>query len=96
MCLVPPSAMGFQTLIYIAYKYGSDFDIAFNPIKSMCMVTKPSKLHLKGPTSIYILISHLRVYCPGTYILFNNPSLYNSQVVILYLCFICLWAVGLK
>ena len=44
------SAMGLQTLIDIAYKYGSDFDIGFNPKKYMCMVTKPSKFHLKCPT----------------------------------------------
>ena len=50
MCLVAPSAMGLQTLIDIAYKYGSDFYIGFNPKKSMCMVTKPSKFHLKCPT----------------------------------------------
>ena len=35
LCLVAHSAMGLQTLIDIAYKYGSDFDIAFNPNKSM-------------------------------------------------------------
>ena len=52
--------------------------------------------HCSGAYVIYILISHLRVYWPGTYILFNNASIYNRQVVILYLYFICLWAVGLK
>ena len=39
LCLGAPSAMGLQTLIDIVYKYGYDFDIVFNPNKSMCMVT---------------------------------------------------------
>ena len=37
-------------VIDIAYKYGSDFDVVFNPNKSICMVTKLSKFHLKCPT----------------------------------------------
>ena len=41
ICLLASTASAMQTLSDVCYEYGTDHDILFNPIKSICTVFKP-------------------------------------------------------
>ena len=41
ICLLAPSASAMQSLLDVCYEYGTDNDILFNPINSVCTVFKP-------------------------------------------------------
>jgi hypothetical protein len=64
LCLLAPSAIALQKLINICKRYGIEHDIVFNPVKSVCMVFKPSRYKL---------------YCPAVY-LDNDRVEYVSAV----------------
>ena len=50
ICLLAPSASAMQSLLDVCYEYGTDNDILFNPIKSVCTVFKPKAYKRFTPT----------------------------------------------
>ena len=50
ICLFAPSASAMQSLLDVCYEYGTDNDILFNPIKSVCAVFKPKAYKRFTPT----------------------------------------------
>ena len=50
ICLLAPTASAMQSLLDVCYEYGTDNDILFNPIKSICTVFKPKGYKLYLPT----------------------------------------------
>ena len=50
VCLLAPTASAMQFLLDVCYEYGTDNDIVFNPIKSICTVFKPKGYKLYHPT----------------------------------------------
>ena len=51
ICLLAQSASAMQTLLDVSYKHGTDNDILFNPIKSVCIVFKPKAYKRFTPTA---------------------------------------------
>ena len=49
ICLLAPSASAMQSLLDVCYDYGSDNDVLFNPIKSVCTFIKPKAYKLYLP-----------------------------------------------
>ena len=52
ICLLAPSASAMQSLLDVCYEYGTDNDILFNPIKSVCTIFKPKAYKRFTPTVI--------------------------------------------
>ena len=50
ICLLAPSASAMQSLLDACYEYGTDNDILFNSIKSVCTVFKPKAYKQFTPT----------------------------------------------
>ena len=50
ICLLAPTASAMQSLLDVCYEYGTDNDILFNPIKSVCTVFYPKANKLYIPT----------------------------------------------
>ena len=50
ICLLAPSASAMQSLLDVCYEYGTDNDILFNHIKSVCTVFKPKAYKRFTPT----------------------------------------------
>ena len=50
ICLLAPTASAMQSLLYVCYEYGTDNDILFNPITSVCTVYKSKAYKLYLPT----------------------------------------------
>ena len=50
ICLLAPSASAMQSLLDVCYEYGTDNDILFHPIKSVCTVFKPKAYKRFTPT----------------------------------------------
>ena len=48
-CGIAPSPSGLQGLLNICAKFGVDNYVEYNPIKSLCMVSKPRGFHLMCP-----------------------------------------------
>jgi hypothetical protein len=49
LCLLAPSAIALQKLVNTCHDYGMEFDITYNPLKSVCMVFKPKGYMLYCP-----------------------------------------------
>ena len=49
ICLLAHGASAMQSLLEVCYDYGSDNDILFNPIKSICTIFKPKAYKLYLP-----------------------------------------------
>ena len=50
ICLLAPTTSTIQSLLDECYDYGTDNDILFSPIKSICTVFKPNGYKLYLPT----------------------------------------------
>ena len=50
LCLLAPTASAMQSLLDVGYEYGTDNDILFNLIKSVCTVFKAKAYKLYIPT----------------------------------------------
>ena len=57
ICLLAPSASAMQSLLDVCYEYGTDNDILFNPIKSVCTVFKP-KAYKRFTSKVFIGDDH--------------------------------------
>ncbi len=53
ICLLAPSPLGLQILLNECNQYGKTHDIMFHPVKSKCMVVKPTGYNLNVP-SMYL------------------------------------------
>ena len=49
ICLLAPSTSDVQSLLDVCYDYGSDNDILFNPIESVCTIFKPKTYKMYLP-----------------------------------------------
>ena len=49
ICLLAPSAFGLQKLLDVCTNFGTSHDIMFHPIKSKCVVFKPTRCNLVIP-----------------------------------------------
>ena len=52
ICLLAQTASAMQSILDVCYEYGTDNDILFNPIKSVCTVFKPKAYKLYIPTVV--------------------------------------------
>ena len=50
LCLIAPSATGLQKLLDVCTAYGTQCNILFNPVKTLCMVFKPKRCKLTCPS----------------------------------------------
>ena len=53
ICLLAPTPSALQSLLDVCNEYGTDNDILFNTIKSVCTVLKPKANKLYIPTVFY-------------------------------------------
>ena len=58
ICVIAPSPSGLQGLLNICARFGLENDVEYNPIKSLCMVSKPRGFNLKCP-DIYMNVNKL-------------------------------------
>ena len=49
LCLLAPSPSGQQTMFDVCAPYGCNYDIIYNPLKSVCLVFKPKTFKLSCP-----------------------------------------------
>ena len=70
ICLLAPSASAMQSLLDVCYDYGSDDDILFNPIKSVCTIFKPKAYKLYLP-SVFIGSDALKCAAESKYLGFS-------------------------
>ena len=82
ICLLAPTASAMQSILDVGYEYGTDNDILFNLIKSVCTVFKSKAYKLYIPT-VFIGQEALKYISVSKYLGFScSDSNYDDCVML--------------
>ena len=82
ICLMAPTGTAMQNLLDVCHNYGSENDILFNPLKSVCIVYKPKYYKLRCP-SVNIGSERLQFVNETNYLGFTFCSMNKDDKYIL-------------